>query len=63
MKLIADGGSTKTEWCLCSGGRLVKRVFTGGMNPYILDDDEILRLLRSSLLPNTDNGVITEIGE
>lgn len=61
MKLIADGGSTKTEWCLCNEGKLVKRVFTGGMNPYILDNSEILELLRTALLPQLDGAVVTEI--
>ena len=61
MKLIADGGSTKTEWCLCNEGRLIKRVFTGGMNPYILDNNEILNLLRTSLLPQLGDAVVSEI--
>ena len=61
MKLIADGGSTKTEWCLCNNGRLVKRIFTGGINPYILDDDEISHLLINDLLPQLDNNKINEI--
>ena len=61
MKLIADGGSTKTEWCLCNDGVLVKRIFTGGMNPYMLSDDEILHLLRNDLLPAIEGASVTEI--
>ena len=61
MKLIADGGSTKTEWCLCDEGVLLKRIFTGGMNPYILNDAEITRLLRNDLLPMVNSCSVTEI--
>lgn len=61
MKLIADGGSTKTEWCLCNEGLLVERFFTGGLNPYILDDDTIANILRNEVLPHCKGGVIKEI--
>ena len=41
MILIADSGSTKTEWCLADQGRPVRTVVTAGTNPY------------QSLLPDT----------
>lgn len=59
--LIADSGSTKTEWCLCGDGKLIKRIFTSGLNPYILNDDEILHVLINDLLPYLDNKSIDEI--
>jgi hypothetical protein len=34
MILIADSGSTKTDWCLVDKGALVKQVFTKGTNPF-----------------------------
>ena len=34
MILIADSGSTKTEWCLADQGRPVRTVVTAGTNPY-----------------------------
>ena len=32
MKLIADCGSTKIDWCLIENQKVVKQVFTCGMN-------------------------------
>lgn len=61
MILIADGGSTKTEWCLCNNGLLVKRFFTSGINPYILTDERISTILISDVLSQIDDGIVTEI--
>ena len=33
MVLIADSGSTKTDWCVVEGEKVVKRVSTQGINP------------------------------
>ena len=41
MILIADCGSTKTDWCLLDGGEIKKRIFTGGMNAVMLTGEEI----------------------
>ena len=32
--LIADGGSTKTDWSIVSGNREIDRIRTGGINPF-----------------------------
>lgn len=37
MHLIADGGSTKTEWVLLDGQRVVMRFVTQGFNPNYTD--------------------------
>ena len=34
MKLIAESGSTRTEWALVEDNHLVQRAFTGGLNPF-----------------------------
>ena len=34
MILLADSGSTKTDWGLVENGKLVKRLRTSGMNPF-----------------------------
>ena len=37
IKLIADSGSTKTEWCLLHGNK--KTIINSqGMSPYFLDE-------------------------
>jgi N-acetylglucosamine kinase-like BadF-type ATPase len=51
MILIADGGSTKTEWCAAEHGKQAQRIITKGMNPYFQTEDEISEEIRSALLP------------
>jgi len=41
MILLADSGSTKTEWCLAEGGNPVKTAFTKGINPVFESEEEI----------------------
>lgn len=54
MILIADCGSTKTDWCFTEGGETVRRVFTGGMNAVLLTEDEIRQKIADELLPQTE---------
>lgn len=51
MILIADSGSTKTDWCLASEGRILQRVATQGINPFHQDADTITRIMDEELLP------------
>ncbi len=41
MKLIADAGSTKTDWCLLNMNGDVQRKSTSGINPVYQDEQEI----------------------
>ena len=34
MILIADSGSTKTDWCIVFNGTPIKRIGTKGINPF-----------------------------
>ena len=43
MKLIAESGSTRTEWALVEDNHLVQRVFTEGLNPSFQTRREISR--------------------
>lgn len=54
MILIADSGSTKTDWCVVEQGQLVRQVFTKGINPFFQTKEEIGTELRKSLLPHLD---------
>ena len=45
MTLIADSGSTKTDWCLLSEGTVLTRVGTQGINPVHQQDDVIAAIL------------------
>ena len=47
--LIADSGSTKTEWCLLSGNKK-KKVITQGLSPYFFNELQISDILKKELL-------------
>lgn len=49
MILIADGGSTKTDWRLIDNGKELLSALTAGINPYFLSSAEINDLLCSDL--------------
>lgn len=51
MILIADSGSTKTEWCLVEKGRSVRQVITSGTNPYFQSHEEIDEEIKKALWP------------
>lgn len=50
MKLIADSGSTKVEWCLLEEGKVVKQIFTSGFNALMLTEEEISQYLEDELI-------------
>lgn len=52
MKLIADSGSTKTDWVLTDGTDIVARYQTQGINPFHQSEDGILAILRGELAPS-----------
>jgi len=60
VKLIADSGATKTEWCLLNKGRK-KTIFTQGISPYFLNTDQIRQLLEKELSPKLKNVPVKEI--
>ena len=51
MHLIADSGSTKTDWCLCNKGSVILNIQTQGINPYHQTEEAIEEVLREELLP------------
>ncbi len=50
-KLIADSGSTKTDWLLLAENNARLRATTQGINPYMLTAEQIERILCDELLP------------
>lgn len=59
--LVAESGSTKTDWCLTDGGPLRLCWKTGGMNPFYQTTDEMEALLRRELLPCLDGKRPTQV--
>ena len=48
IKLIADSGSTKAEWCLLDGKK--KKIFyTQGLSPYFLTSEQIQHIIEQEL--------------
>lgn len=49
MKVIADSSSTRTEWVLADGDKIVEQAFTQGLNPYFQSRREISHVIRLEL--------------
>ena len=60
VKLIADSGATKAEWCLLREGKK-KTIFTQGISPYFLNTEQITDLLLKELKPKLKNIEVDEI--
>ena len=60
IKLIADSGATKAEWRLLNNGKK-KTIFTQGISPYFLNEDQIKNLLLTELKPKLKNVKVDEI--
>jgi N-acetylglucosamine kinase-like BadF-type ATPase len=60
IKLIADGGSTKTEWCLLNGRK--KTVFiTTGMSPYFLNGSQMIEIIEREVIPVLKKNKINQL--
>ena len=60
VKLIADSGATKTEWCLLNGNK--KTIFiTQGMSPYFISADQMHTILLNELKPALKMAHVDEI--
>ncbi|POY38395.1 N-acetylglucosamine kinase [Solitalea longa] len=61
MIIIADGGSTKTNWCLLNKEN--KKVYfnTEGYNPYFIDTPGIIQSLKNNLPDNLDINSIDHV--
>ena len=49
MKIIAESSSTRTEWALVDGERIVEHAFTTGINPFFQSRREISHCIRLEL--------------
>jgi glucosamine kinase len=60
VKLIADSGATKCEWCLLEDGKK-RTIHTQGISPYFLNEQQIQALLEKALLPKLKGAIVTEL--
>ena len=61
MIIIADGGSTKTNWCLIDDAGTRIYFNTEGYNPYFIDTPGITASLRKSLPDTLDIPALSEV--
>lgn len=61
MILLADSGSTKTDWGLVENNKLVKRLRTSGMNPFQMSEEAITEEIKLHLVPELPNTVLDEV--
>jgi len=61
MILLADGGSTKVDWCLVDHGVLKKRIYTKGANPFHRTSQDISKELSQCLVPELKNHKIDAV--
>jgi N-acetylglucosamine kinase-like BadF-type ATPase len=61
MILLADSGSTKTDWGLVENNKLVKRLRTSGMNPFQMSEEAITEEIKLHLVPELPSTVLDEV--
>ena len=61
MILLADGGSTKVDWCLVDKSQLVKQIFTKGANPFFRSREDISEEIKTELLPQLEDYAIDKV--
>ncbi len=61
MILIADSGSTKIDWCVVDHGKLVKQVFTCGMNALLLTEEEMQLRIATELASEVSDYPIDKV--
>lgn len=60
IKLIADSGSTKTEWCLLKDEKPL--IFTSqGMSPYFTNDEGLASIIQNEVIPHLKKSPVNEI--
>lgn len=59
--LIADSGSTKTDWALLENDKAVKTLRTAGMNPFQMSEEEIANEVKEHLANELPTTTIDEL--
>ncbi len=55
--VIADSGSTKTDWVYVENGRVASQFQTAGINPYYLNISEIDLIIAQQVVPEVPNSI------
>jgi N-acetylglucosamine kinase-like BadF-type ATPase len=60
IKLIADSGSTKTDWCLLKNKKAIP-FSSQGMSPYFVNDIQVEKIIRTEVFPFLKKNPVDEI--
>lgn len=60
-KLIADSGSTKTDWCVCNQGNVLQHIQTQGINPFHQSAEDIAAIMQEMAKQMSDTEGIQQI--
>lgn len=63
MILIADSGSTKTDWRLIDANHQIYQYTTQGINPYFQNHQEMIHIIQTELLSQLMTGMPPHISE
>lgn len=61
MILLADSGSTKTDWCIVDDHQNTRIIRTKGTNPFFQTEEEIAKEIRTSLIPELPATIIDNV--
>lgn len=61
MLLLADSGSTKTDWMLIKDGKEINRFKTVGFNPYFVDTTQVYNVLKEEFSEKFDLSGVDEV--
>lgn len=61
MILLADSGSTKTEWVLMDAGKQVSTFHTQGISPLFMEEATILDIFKTEVYPHISEYHITSV--
>lgn len=54
MILVADSGSTKTDWCFIKADKSVDQITTVGLNPNFIEEEKIFKVIEALPYQNND---------
>lgn len=61
MIIIADSGSTKTEWIILQDGEVINTFLTAGFNPYYFEKSAITEILIKDIPQEVKKDAITQV--
>ena len=63
MILVADSGSTKTDWCILDDSGKSNKITTSGLNPFFQDTSDCIKVMEEELIPGLNGTSVGDISE